>query len=137
MSRYPGGIRNGPLGNTDPSDIPRTTYHGGQGWKMPWITFKGYREVTQVDPLSPMLFNAIVYKVMRSWATVVAADEAGPKVMGRSIQETATYSYAKYGLITSTQVGHLQQAFYVLTDLFDCVILRMNECRSVSMVCQP
>ena len=104
---------------------------------MPRITFKGYREVTQVDPLSPMLFNAIVYKVMRSWATVVAADEAGPKVMGRSIQYMATYFYAKDGLITSTQVGHLQQAFYVLTDLFDCVILRTNECRSVSMVCQP
>ena len=36
------------------------------------IRFKGYHGVTQVDPLSPTLFNVVMDSVIRHWVTVVA-----------------------------------------------------------------
>ena len=33
--------------------------------------FKGYRGVTQEDPLSPTIFNVVVDVVIRHWVTVV------------------------------------------------------------------
>ena len=33
--------------------------------------FQGARGVTQVDPLSPTIFNVVVYAVVRHWVTVM------------------------------------------------------------------
>ena len=33
--------------------------------------FKGQHGVTQVDPLSPVIFNVLVYAVLRHWVTII------------------------------------------------------------------
>ena len=44
-----------------------------------WTAFKGGRGVTQVDPLSPTIFNVVVDAVVRYWVTsvIVDAEERG------------------------------------------------------------
>ena len=37
-------------------------------------SFKGVLGVTQVDPLSPTIFNVVVDAVVRHWVTVVIVD---------------------------------------------------------------
>ena len=43
--------------------------------------FKVDRGVTQVDPLSPTIFNVVVYAVVRHWVTVMleVAEERGER----------------------------------------------------------
>ena len=36
-----------------------------------WAAFKGDQGVTQVDPLSPTIFNIVVYVVVRHWVAVL------------------------------------------------------------------
>ena len=96
--------------------------------------FKGYRSVTQGDPLSPTILNLAVYAIIRHWVTVVAAMDAGAEGLGILIQDLSAYFYADDVLVTSTQMMRLQRAFNVLTDLFDRVVLRTNTCKTMSMV---
>ena len=77
--------------------------------------------MTQGDPLSPTIFNAVVDYVMRHWLTMVATDESVPERYGSSIQRLAVYFYAIYSLIMLMQAGRIKMAFYVLKDLFDNV----------------
>ena len=101
------------------------------------LPFKGYHGATQGDPLSPKLFNLVVYAVIRHWVTVVAATKEGTEGLGNSIRDLAAYLNAGYGLVASTQPERLQREFDVLTGLFDRVVLRKNTRKTVSMACQP
>ena len=64
---------------------------------------KGYRVVTQREPLYPTLFNLVVDAVIRHWVTVVAATEAGTEGLGLLIWDLVAYFYADDGLVASTQ----------------------------------
>ena len=39
-----------------------------------WTAFKGYRGVTQGDPLSPTIFNVVVDAVVHHWVTLAIED---------------------------------------------------------------
>ena len=49
----------------------------------------------------------------------------------------AAYFYADNRLLALTRVTQLQQYFYTLVDLFECVFLPTNMVKVVSMACQP
>ena len=91
--------------------------------------FKGYRCVTQGDPLPPNIFNVVLDTVIRHWVTVVTPTEAGTGVIGLTIIDLAAYFYANDGLVASTQPERLQRAFDVLTSLFNQVGLRKTRRR--------
>ena len=95
------------------------------------LPFKGYRGVTQCDPLSPTLFNVVVDAVIRHWVTVVAEIEAGTEVLGLLIQYFVPYFYSDDGLAASTQPERLQRVFTVLTGLFCQFGLRTNTRKTV------
>ena len=101
------------------------------------LPFKGYRVVTQGDPLSPTLFNVVVDAVIRHWVTVVASTKEGMGGLDLLIQDMTTYFYTNDGLVTSPQLEILQRSFDVLTSLFDRVRLRTNMHKTVIMACQP
>ena len=83
------------------------------------ILFKGYHGVTQVDPLSPTIFNVVMDAVIRSWVAVVAPSEDGTEKLGVSIKDLEVYFYSNRGLVTSTQTDWLKRAFEVLVRLFN------------------
>ena len=56
--------------------------------------FKGYRMVTQGDPLSPTIFDMVVDAVIRHWVVVVDLIEAGEEGLVKTVQELAAYFYA-------------------------------------------
>ena len=64
--------------------------------------FQGARGVTQVDPLSPTIFNVVVDVVVRNWVTVVIA---GAEDWGKSGQEgrhQADLFYVGNGMVVSS-----------------------------------
>ena len=52
--------------------------------------FKGYRGVTQVDPLSPTIFNVVVDAIICHWVTVVMPTEAGTGGLVLAIMDMAS-----------------------------------------------
>ena len=59
----------------------------------------GYRGVTQVDPLSPIIFNVVVDVVVRNWVTVLVA---GTEKWGEPVKEgrhRAALFYAENGMV--------------------------------------
>ena len=63
---------------------------------------KGYRGVTQGNPLYPTIFNVVVDSVIRHWVTVVAPTDAGTVGLGLMIIDLEEYLYAGDGLMSST-----------------------------------
>ena len=99
------------------------------------LPFKGYRGITQGEPLSPTLFNVVVDAFICHWVTVVAPTADGLEGRELLLRELAEYLYADDGLAASTQPERLQRAFIVLTGLSNRVVLRTNTRKPVSMAC--
>ena len=76
--------------------------------------FKGYRGVTHVSPMYPMLFNLVVDATIHHWVTVEAETESFKERLGLSMQYLAAYFYANDGLIASTQPERMQWLFNFL-----------------------
>ena len=89
-------------------------------------TFKGYRGVTQRDPLRPNIFNMVVDSVIRHWMMVVSGEEAEPEGFWRVVQQLAALFYAESGLIASPWSAQIQEDLYDLTGILNWVILRIN-----------
>ena len=66
-----------------------------------------YQGVTQGDPLSPTMFNVLVYSAICHWVTVVTPTEAGTGGLGLTTIDLAAYLCAGNGLVASTQLGRL------------------------------
>ena len=104
-------------------------YHGTE--------FQGSRGMTQVDPLSPTIFNVAVDAVVKHWVTamVKSAEERGEREQEGRHQ--AALFYADDGMVASLYSCWIQGAFSDLFGLFDMVGLRTNVGKTVSMVCLP
>ena len=89
-------------------------------------SFKGRRRVTQVDPLSPTIFNIVVEEVILHWFILVAVEYAVPECYGQAFQWMASLFYADYGIIALYQPSHLQAALDVFMGLFDRFCLHTN-----------
>ena len=63
----------------------------------------------------------------------MATTEAGTKGLGMFMRDLAAYFYAKNVIVALTQLKSLQQAFNVLTGLFNWVGLRMNTQKKTRM----
>ena len=98
--------------------------------------FKGERGVTQVDPLSPTIFNVVVDAVVRHWLEVLKAakEEKGAKRGGRHF---SAVFYADDRMFGATDPEWLQGAFSALVAIFDRVGLQTNIDHTVSMACLP
>ena len=99
--------------------------------------FKGYRGVTQVNPLSPTIFNVVVDAVISHWVTVVTPTDVGMGLLGLKIIDLAAFLYADGSLVALTQWERLQRAFHVLASLFGQVGLQTKTGKTVSMLCHP
>ena len=53
------------------------------------LPFKGYRIVTQVNPLSPILFNMVVDTVIRHWVAMMVATKEVTEVLSMLIKDLA------------------------------------------------
>ena len=69
--------------------------------------FKFLCVMTQVYPLSPIIFNVVVDAVLQNWVTVVTASEGteAPDIegFGHYIQRMAAYLYDDDRILASTQ----------------------------------
>ena len=65
------------------------------------LMFKGYRGVTQGNPLPPMIFNVVRDTIIHHWVTVAAPTANILEGLDPSIGELAAYLYADNGLVTS------------------------------------
>ena len=101
------------------------------------LPFKGYRGMTQGDPLYPTLFNVVVGSVICHWVMVVAPLEDFMEVLALSINYLAAYFNSDNVLVLSNQPERLQRLFDVLAFLFYWVGPRTNTIKTVSMACHP
>ena len=62
----------------------------------------GYQGFTQGDPLSPTIFNVVMYTGIRHWVAVVTPTEAGRGGIGLTIIDLAACLYDDDGLVAST-----------------------------------
>ena len=65
--------------------------------------FKGYKGVTQGNPLPPTIFNVAVDAIIRHWMTVVTPTEAGMGGLGLTIIDLAAYFYTDNDFMELTQ----------------------------------
>ena len=94
--------------------------------------------MTQGGPLSPTIFNLMVDAVIREWLQqVVSAESARNGITSADIRRLLACFYADDGLVLSRDPGMLQQAFDILTGLFDCVGLRTNTKKTEVMIMLP
>ena len=83
-----------------------------RGYNAPAL--KVFHGATPCNPLSPIIFNAVMDTIMLRWVTVVAEEEVGPEGLGPLIQLLVVYLYDNDSPIVSTWVGRLQQYFDTL-----------------------
>ena len=99
--------------------------------------FMGAREVTQVDTLSPTIFNVVVDLVVRHWLAVMVegAEDWGKR--GQEGRHQTTLFYVGDGMVASLDPQLLQGAFSALVGMFDRVGMRTNSGKTFDMVCRP
>ena len=96
--------------------------------------FKGYRVVTQGDPLSPTIFNVVVDAVVCHWVTMALEEVEKRGERGNEDRHQAALFYAGNGMVAAFDPRWLQWAFDALVSLFKRVGLRTNAGKTVSMV---
>ena len=99
--------------------------------------FKGYRGVTQGDPLYTTIFNVVVDAVVRHWLTVMAKGAEARGERGKEGRHKNSLFYADDSIVASLYPQWLQGAFSTLVGLLDRVVLRTNSGKTVGMVCRP
>ena len=98
----------------------------------------GAQGVTQGEPLSPTIFNAVVNVVVRHWVTVMVegVEERGERWQEGRHQNPLFYG-DDAGMVASSDPQWLQGEFSTLVGLFDRVIMRNNVGKTVVMVFRP
>ena len=98
--------------------------------------FKGARGVTQVDPLSPTIFNVVVDTVVRHWIEGLKTETEEKGETEREGHFSAVF-YANDGMFGASDPAWLQGTFSALVAIFDRVGLRTNVDKTVSMAYHP
>ena len=93
--------------------------------------------MTQGYPLSPTIFNVVVYVVMHNWVTVVIAGVEEQGEHGKEVRHQADPLYADDGMVASSDPRWLQGAFNTLVILFDRMGKHTNVGKTVGMVFRP
>ena len=88
--------------------------------------FKGWRGVTQGDPLSPTIFNVVVDAVVRHCLTITVTEAEKRRERGREGRHQAALFYGDDGMLASSDPQWLQWASTKLVGLFDRVGLNTN-----------
>ena len=70
-------------------------------------TFQGARGVTQVDSLSPTIFNLVVDAVVQHWVTVVVEGAEDCGELGKEGRHQAALFYADNGMVASSDTRWL------------------------------
>ena len=92
--------------------------------------------MTQGDPLSPTIFNVVVYALVRHWVTMALAESEKRGERGNESRHHAALFYADTGMVASSDPRWLQWAFDTLVRIFKKVGLQNNVGKAVSMVCR-
>ena len=64
--------------------------------------FKGARGVTQVNPMSPTIFNVVLYAVVCHWVRLVIEDSDKRGEKGKEGRHQAALFYADDGMVASS-----------------------------------
>ena len=99
--------------------------------------FKGYRGVTQGDPLYTTIFNVVVDAVVTHWLTGVISDAEKQGERVKEGRHQAALFYVENSMVASSAPHWLQGDFNTLVGLFDRLGLRTNVRKKVGMVCHP
>ena len=99
--------------------------------------FKGSRGVTQVDPLSPTIFNFVVDAVVQHWVTVMVNSAEGRIRREQEGRCQNSLFWADDDMVTSSDPRWLQGNFVTLLVLFYRVGLKTNGIKTVTMVYRP
>ena len=59
------------------------------------------RGITQINLLSPIIFNMVLGEVIHHWVTVVAGQYTEPKGFGGEVQNLAALFYTDDGLLVT------------------------------------
>ena len=100
-------------------------------------SFGGERGVTQGNPLSPTIFNAVVDAVVQHWVQGVVEESEARGELGQEGRHQVALFYANNGMVASSDPAWLQGAFNALVGLFYRVGLKTNVGNTVGMVCHP
>ena len=98
---------------------------------------QGFRGVTQGNPLSPTIFNMVVYMVVRHWFKVMVEVAGGQVGCGQEGRHQNSLLYADDGTISSSDPGWLQGELSTLLGLFDRLGMKTNIRKTFGMVCCP
>ena len=93
--------------------------------------------MTQINLLSPTIFNVVVDAVVRHWVHGVVEEAEARGETGREGRHQAALFYADGGMVASSEPAWIQGAFNALVGLFDRMGLQTNIGKTVSMVCHP
>ena len=80
--------------------------------------------MTQGDPLSPTIFNVVVYVVVRHWVTLAVEEVETRGERGREGRHQAALFNANDGMVAPSNPCWLQWAFATLVGFFDRVGLK-------------
>ena len=98
------------------------------------VAFKGDPGVTQVDPLSPTIFNVVLDVLVRHWVELVVEDVDERGKSGKEGRHQDSLFYADNGMVASLDPRWIQGAFSTLVGLFDRVGMQTNFGKTVDMV---
>ena len=100
-------------------------------------SFKGERDVTQGNLLSPTIFSVVVDAVVRHWVNGLVDEAEAKGETGREGRHQLAVFYSNGSMVILSEPAWLQGAFNALVDIFDRVGLLTNVGKTVSMVCYP
>ena len=80
------------------------THHGVPVRALLWIPIQSIQEVTQGNPLPPIIFNMVLYAVICYWLKSVVGDEEVTEGFWRVLKILAVIFYVDYRLQYSPKV---------------------------------
>ena len=98
---------------------------------------KGYWDLTQGDPLTTTIFNAVVGDVVRHWVAMALDEAEKREERGNEGWHQSALLYVDNGMVASSDPRWLQWVFDALFSLFERVGLWTNVGKTVSMVFGP
>ena len=93
--------------------------------------------MTQGDPLSPTIFNAVVDEVVRHWVKMALAEAEKRGERWNEDRHQAALFYTDNGMVAYSSPRWIKWDFDTLVSLFERVGLRTNVGKTVSMVFRP